>query len=189
MLSECLQNALCDELGDGMGSEWVGALFLEIVSLIGFSSGAFTNDIKYPDTLDGAAVHALRHEPSECAKTLECFATSMGVKQLSVPNPDFASSVTQAWDLLSLLIKPVRRLFLYLSLLARILEQMPDEHFVNENLRRARDKMEEVARAMNEDRRRAEVVKEILTGDTKKNKLILQSRKIFSTGRRTQGGI
>jgi hypothetical protein len=78
-----------------------------------------------------------------------------------------ASSLTHAWDLSSLLIKPVQRLLKYPLLLAAILEETPDMHSDKENLRCARLKMEEVARNVNEGRRRAEVVKEVLSAKKK----------------------
>jgi hypothetical protein len=78
-----------------------------------------------------------------------------------------ACSLTHAWDLSSLLIKPVQRLLKYPLLLAAILEETPDVHADKENLRYARLKMEEVARNVNEGRRRAEVVKEVLSAKKK----------------------
>ena len=78
-----------------------------------------------------------------------------------------ASSLSHAWDLSSLLIKPVQRLLKYPLLLAAIIEETPDGHTDKENLRSARLKMEEVARNVNEERRRAEVVKEVLSAKKK----------------------
>lgn len=79
---------------------------------------------------------------------------------------NLAASVTHAWDLPSLLIKPVQRLLKYSLLLSTIIEQTPDSHPDKDNLRKARGRMEEVARGVNEGRRRIELVKEILTGKT-----------------------
>ena len=73
-----------------------------------------------------------------------------------------ATSLTHAWDLPSLLIKPVQRLLKYSLLLSAIIAETPDTHPDKENLKLAREKMEEVARGVNEDRRRWEVVKEVL---------------------------
>lgn len=78
-----------------------------------------------------------------------------------------ASSLTHAWDLSSLLIKPVQRLLKYPLLLAAILDETPDGHSDKENLRCSRLRMEEVARNVNEGRRRAEVVKEVLSAKKK----------------------
>ncbi|OSX61642.1 hypothetical protein POSPLADRAFT_1066230 [Postia placenta MAD-698-R-SB12] len=75
-----------------------------------------------------------------------------------------ASSLTHAWDLPSLLIKPVQRLLKYALLLSAIIVETPDGHLDKANLKQAREKMEEVARGVNEGRRRREVVKEVLSG-------------------------
>jgi dynamin-binding protein len=73
-----------------------------------------------------------------------------------------ASSLTHAWDLSSLLIKPVQRLLKYPLLLAAIIDETTDSHGDKENLKLAKQKMEEVARGVNEGRRRWEVVQEVL---------------------------
>ena len=78
-----------------------------------------------------------------------------------------ASAVSHAWDLASLLIKPVQRLLKYPLLLLAIYEETPDGHPDKESLDLARKKMEEVARNVNEGRRRAEVVKEVLSAKKK----------------------
>ena len=83
---------------------------------------------------------------------------------------ELAASLTHAWDLPSLLIKPVQRLLKYSLLLTAIIAETPDSHPDKQNLQQAREKMEEVARSVNEDRRRWEVVKEVLNtkpGETK----------------------
>ena len=61
----------------------------------------------------------------------------------------------------SLLIKPGEHLLKYPLLLSTIVEETPDVH-PDENLRNARIKFEEVARNVNEEWRRAEVVKDVL---------------------------
>lgn len=73
-----------------------------------------------------------------------------------------ASSLTHAWDLPSLLIKPVQRLLKYSLLLGAIIDATPDSHGDRTALVKARERMEEVARSVNEDRRRWEVVREVL---------------------------
>lgn len=75
-----------------------------------------------------------------------------------------AQSLTHAWDLPSLLIKPVQRLLKYSLLLSAIIDETPDAHGDKANLRKARQRMEEVAHGVNEGRRRREVVKEVLMG-------------------------
>ena len=75
-----------------------------------------------------------------------------------------AQSLTHAWDLPSLLIKPVQRLLKYSLLLSAIIEATPNTHGDKVNLVEARKQMENVAHGVNEGRRRREVVKEVLTG-------------------------
>ncbi|GJJ08517.1 hypothetical protein Clacol_002735 [Clathrus columnatus] len=72
-----------------------------------------------------------------------------------------AQSYTHAWDLPSLLIKPVQRLLKYPLLLSAIIDDTPSGE-ARDKLCLARDKVEEVARSVNEGRRRLEVVKNIL---------------------------
>jgi dynamin-binding protein len=74
-----------------------------------------------------------------------------------------ASSVSHAWDLASLLIKPVQRLLKYPLLLSAIIEETPDSHPDKQNLKDAKLRTEAIARQVNEIRRRSEVVKEVLT--------------------------
>jgi hypothetical protein len=79
-----------------------------------------------------------------------------------------ASSLSHAWDLASLLIKPVQRLLKYPLLLSAILDETPDDHPDKENLRVARETIQEVARNVNEGRRRAEVVRDVLSSKSMK---------------------
>jgi hypothetical protein len=79
-----------------------------------------------------------------------------------------ASSLSHAWDISSLLIKPVQRLLKYPLLLAAIIDETPDTHPDKAYLREARKQMEEAARNVNEGRRRAEVVRDVLSASKKK---------------------
>ena len=79
-----------------------------------------------------------------------------------------ASSLSHAWDLSSLLIKPVQRLLKYPLLLTAIIDETPDDHPDKEDLRTARATIQEVARNVNEGRRRAEVVKDVLSSKSMK---------------------
>ena len=72
-----------------------------------------------------------------------------------------AQQLSHAWDLPSLLIKPVQRLLKYALLLHAIIEATPDSHGDKENLRRAKSMVEDVSRAINEGQRRRETVKEV----------------------------
>jgi len=74
-----------------------------------------------------------------------------------------AQHYTHAWDLPSLLIKPVQRLLKYPLLLSAIMDDT-EAGEAKDKLREARDKVEEVARNVNEGRRRQELVKNLLDG-------------------------
>ncbi|KAJ7270166.1 hypothetical protein B0H12DRAFT_1320345 [Mycena haematopus] len=80
---------------------------------------------------------------------------------------DLAVSLSHAWDLASLLIKPVQRLLKYSLLLTAIIDATALTHPDRPHLVNARTAMEDVARQVNEGRRRAEVVKEVLTAPKK----------------------
>ena len=73
-----------------------------------------------------------------------------------------AHAYSGAWDLPSLLIKPVQRLTKYPLLLHAIIAETPDSHPDKANLIEAQARMEEVARGVNEGRRRREVVRDVL---------------------------
>ena len=75
-------------------------------------------------------------------------------------------TLTNAWDVPSLLIKPVQRLMKYPLLLSSIIDETPASHPDRESLKKAREKIEAVAQGVNEGRRRLEVVKEVLGGET-----------------------
>lgn len=72
------------------------------------------------------------------------------------------ASHTNAWDIPSLLIKPVQRLLKYPLLLGAIYSETPDTHGDKAALQEAKERIEEVARMVNEGRRRWEVVKAVL---------------------------
>ncbi|KAJ7935347.1 hypothetical protein B0H13DRAFT_2178183 [Mycena leptocephala] len=80
---------------------------------------------------------------------------------------DLAASLSHAWDLSSLLIKPVQRLLKYSLLLTAIIDATAESHPDRPHLVSAKSAMEDVARAVNEGRRRAEVVKEVLSAPKK----------------------
>lgn len=62
----------------------------------------------------------------------------------------------------------MQRLLKYPLLLNAIFDETPDGHPDKENLRKARTRIEEIARNVNEGRRRAEVVKDVLSSKTPK---------------------
>ncbi|KAH7921646.1 hypothetical protein BV22DRAFT_1018978 [Leucogyrophana mollusca] len=152
---ERLEVALGSVLEGGVGEDHVGKLFLELIP-------ALEPPYKTYITRHPTALAHLQALPSSPALTTYLERTRT-----------LASSLTHAWDLPSLLIKPVQRLLKYSLLLGAIIDETADTHPDKENLRAARTQMEEVARGVNEGRRRWEVVKEVLnakTGDAPKKK-------------------
>ncbi|EGO00583.1 hypothetical protein SERLA73DRAFT_30457, partial [Serpula lacrymans var. lacrymans S7.3] len=142
---ERLEDALGSVLEGGLGYDCVGELFLEIIPAL--EPPYKTYITRHPTAL--AHLNALPSSPA-LTSYLERTRT-------------LASSLTHAWDLPSLLIKPVQRLLKYPLLLAAIIAETPDAHPDKENLRLARTRMEDVARSVNEGRRRWEIVKEVLS--------------------------
>ncbi|KAG7091289.1 hypothetical protein E1B28_010337 [Marasmius oreades] len=150
---EQLEDALGSILEGGIGEDRVGELFLRIIPHM-------ERPYKQYITRQGTADEHLQNLPKTPA--LEAYFTQ---------TRNYSTSVSHAWDLHSLLIKPVQRLLKYPLLLGTILEATADTHPDKENLRLAKAKIEVVARNVNEERRRAEVVKGILMGDHKKKSL------------------
>ncbi|KAF9235247.1 hypothetical protein BU15DRAFT_89614 [Melanogaster broomeanus] len=146
---ERLEEALGGVLEGGSGEDTVGALFLEIIPVL--EPPYKTYITRHPTAL--AHLNTLPRSPALSAYLSHTRA--------------LASSLTHAWDLSSLLIKPVQRLLKYSLLLGAIINSTPDSHGDRAALVTARAKMEEVARSVNEDRRRWEVVREVL-GKSKK---------------------
>ncbi|KAH9846508.1 hypothetical protein C2E23DRAFT_743988 [Lenzites betulinus] len=144
--TEALEDALGEVLEGGSGEDRVGKLFLDTIPKLEPLYRTYIT--KHPTALEH-----LNNLPQTPALTTYLAQTR-----------SLASSLSHAWDLPSLLIKPVQRLLKYPLLLATIIEETPDSHGDKLNLRRAREKMEEVARGVNEGRRRREVVREVLTG-------------------------
>ncbi|KAG8220518.1 hypothetical protein J3R82DRAFT_3221 [Butyriboletus roseoflavus] len=140
------QEALGGALDGGSGEDRVGALFLEIIPAL--EPPYKTYITRHPTAL--AHLNALPSSP-----TLSAYLSHTRT---------LASSLTHAWDLPSLLIKPVQRLLKYSLLLGAIIDATPDSHGDRTALVKARERMEEVARSVNEDRRRWEVVREVLGG-------------------------
>jgi hypothetical protein len=97
-----------------------------------------------------------------------------------------AQQLSHAWDLPSLLIKPVQRLLKYALLLHAIIEGTPDSHGDKENLRRAKAMVEAVSHTINESQRRREIVKEVLAAG--KPAELLKKKGLGIVGR-VRGGV
>ncbi|KAG6891161.1 hypothetical protein C0992_009775 [Termitomyces sp. T32_za158] len=140
-----IEESLGSTLEGGVGEDRVGALFIEIIPEMEKPYKYYIN--RHPT--------ALNH--------LQSLPATPALAEYMQRTQSVASNLSHAWDIASLLIKPVQRLLKYSLLLCAIIDETPDSHGDKENLKIARQKMEEVARNVNEGRRRAEVVKEVLT--------------------------
>ncbi|EIN06441.1 Dbl domain-containing protein, partial [Punctularia strigosozonata HHB-11173 SS5] len=144
--SEQLEEALGSILEGGSGEDRVGELFLKMI----------------PQMLPLYMTYIRRHPTA--LSHLQSLPQTAALTAYLAHTQTIASSLTHAWDLPSLLIKPVQRLLKYPLLLSTIVEETPDAHPDKAALRRAKEKCEEAAREVNEGRRRYEVVQEVLKG-------------------------
>ncbi|XP_006461326.1 hypothetical protein AGABI2DRAFT_185603 [Agaricus bisporus var. bisporus H97] len=154
LFCEALEDALGELLEEGKGDDHVGSLFLSII----------------PELERLYKQYITRH-PSALTHLQELPQTA-AVQNYLARTQAIASSLSHAWDLSSLLIKPVQRLLKYPLLLAAIIDETPDTHPDKANLREARKQMEEAARNVNEGRRRAEVVRDVLSSAAKKKHVV-----------------
>ncbi|KAI9454949.1 Dbl homology domain-containing protein [Russula earlei] len=139
-----LEIALGSVLPNGEGEDRVGTLFIEMIPRM---ESPYTYYITRHST-SLTHLHSLPQTPALAAY----HATTRTLAQ----------QLSNAWDLPSLLIKPVQRLLNYAGFLYNIIEATPDSHGDKENLRRAKAMMEAVSHAINEGQRRREIVKQVL---------------------------
>ncbi|EPQ55477.1 hypothetical protein GLOTRDRAFT_138986 [Gloeophyllum trabeum ATCC 11539] len=149
---ERLEVALGEVLEGGEGEDRVGKLFLDIIPLL--EPPYKTYITRHPSSLS----HYTALTTPSPTPALQAYLKTIQT---------LTSSLTHAWDIPSLLIKPVQRLLKYPLLLQSIYEETPEGHGDKENLKKAKEKMEEVARGVNEGRRRWEVVREVLNAGKK----------------------
>ncbi|KAF9033460.1 hypothetical protein BDZ89DRAFT_1130975 [Hymenopellis radicata] len=134
----------CDCLEDAIEVDCVGRLFQEVI----------------PEMERPYKYYISRHDTA--SQHLQSLPSTPALKAYHELARKIASDVSHAWDLHSMLIKPVQRLLKYPLLLSAILDATPDDHPDKDNLRQARNAMQEVAQRVNEERRRTEVVKDVL---------------------------
>ncbi|KAG2158566.1 uncharacterized protein EDB93DRAFT_1076408 [Suillus bovinus] len=148
VLSNMLVSKL--EIAIEEGGKGVGEIFLEVVPL--FAPPYMTYITAHPRAL--AHLDALSTPPQLTPQF------SRWLKE----SKELVEAHTHAWDLPSLLIKPVQRLLKYGLLLGAVISATPEPLGTEglDKLREAKRKVEEVARAVNEGRRRVEVVREVL---------------------------
>ncbi|KAM5537947.1 hypothetical protein V8D89_008423 [Ganoderma adspersum] len=139
-----LEPALGEVVEGGEGEDYVGRLFLDFIPQMEPIYKAYI-------TKQATAVEHYNSLPRTPA-----FQAYLAQTQV------LAQAHSNAWDLPSLLIKPVQRLLKYPLLLKTIIAETPDSHADKECLIEAHARVEEVARGVNEGRRQREVVRDVL---------------------------
>ncbi|KAJ7840497.1 glycosyl hydrolases family 31-domain-containing protein [Mycena olivaceomarginata] len=122
--------------------------------------------LRYAPELEGPYKQYITRHPSALAH-LTALPQTPELTAYYQKTRDLAVSLSHAWDLQSLLIKPAQRLLKYSLLLTAIIDATALTHPDRPHLVNARTAMEDVARQVNEGRRRAEIVKEVLTAPKK----------------------
>ncbi|KAJ2922173.1 hypothetical protein H1R20_g14923, partial [Candolleomyces eurysporus] len=152
-----LERALGSLVDGGVGEDCVGKLFLQII--LSFTTA------QIPDLERPYQLYITKH--SGALQHLHNLTQTSSLQAYLSHTQSVASSMSHAWDLATLLIKPVQRLLKYPLLLSAIIDETPDSHPDKENLRQARAMMEEVVHNVNEVRRRLEIIKDVLTSKKK----------------------
>ncbi|PIL33688.1 hypothetical protein GSI_04312 [Ganoderma sinense ZZ0214-1] len=139
-----LEPALGEVVEGGEGEDYVGRLFLDFIPQMEPIYKAYI-------TKQATAVEHYNSLPRTPA-----FQAYLAQTQV------LAQAHSNAWDLPSLLIKPVQRLLKYPLLLNTIIAETPDSHLDKDYLIEAHARVEVVARGVNEGRRQREVVRDVL---------------------------
>ncbi|KZT27173.1 hypothetical protein NEOLEDRAFT_160821 [Neolentinus lepideus HHB14362 ss-1] len=149
---QLIEDALGEVVEGGKGQDRIGKLFLDNINVL---EPPYKT---YITRHSSALAHYTNLTTPSPSPSLQVYLQT--IKSLT-------SSLTHAWDIPSLLIKPVQRLLKYPLLLQTIYDETPDNHADKQSLKKARERMEEVARGVNEDRRRWEIVQEVLSAGKK----------------------
>ncbi|KAH9067525.1 hypothetical protein EDB87DRAFT_2399 [Lactarius vividus] len=163
-----LESALGSVLPNGEGEDCVGNLFIDTIPL-----------------MEPQYMLYITHHPAALAH-LGSLPQTPALAAYHATTRTLAQQLSHAWDLPSLLIKPVQRLLKYALLLHAIIEETPDSHGDKENLRRAKAMVEDVSRAINEGQRRREIVKEVFAAG--KPAEVLKKKGLGIVGR-VRGGV
>lgn len=163
-----LEIALGNVVPNGEGEDCVGALFIETIPL-----------------MEPQYMLYITHHPAALAH-LSSLPQTPALAAYHATTRTLAQQLSHAWDLPSLLIKPVQRLLKYALLLHAIIEETPDSHGDKEDLRRAKAMVEDVSHAVNEGQRRREIVKEVFAAG--KPAEVLKKKGLGIVGR-VRGGV
>ena len=130
-------------------------------------------------------MHYITHHPASLTH-LNSLPQTPALAAYHATTRTLAQQLSHAWDLPSLLIKPVQRLLKYALLLHAVIEATPDSHGDKENLRRAKVMVEAVSHAINEGQRRREIIKEVFAAG--KPAELLKKKGLGIVGR-VRGGV
>ncbi|KAL5336057.1 hypothetical protein BJX70DRAFT_373748 [Aspergillus crustosus] len=97
---------------------------------------------------------------------------------------EWASDLTSAWDLDSLLVKPVQRILKYPLLISELLDTTPSDHPDHNILAKALEEVTNISVRINEMKRRADVVGQVVGRKRKESDVRTGLSKAF--GRRTE---
>ncbi|PWY69516.1 Rho guanyl nucleotide exchange factor [Aspergillus heteromorphus CBS 117.55] len=97
---------------------------------------------------------------------------------------DWASDLTTAWDLDSLLVKPVQRILKYPLLLSELLDSTPSDHPDHTALQHALEEVTSISVRINEMKKRADLVGQVVSRKRKESDVRTGLSKAF--GRRTE---
>ncbi|CAE6533226.1 unnamed protein product [Rhizoctonia solani] len=170
-LSERLEVALGSVVPGGTGDDRVGELFCELA----------------PRLTPMYLAYITRH-PAAVARYAQLSTNpTPAMAQYLATTKAMTTSITHAWDIPSLIIKPLQRLLKYPLILQTIHEHTPPSlnHPDRATLALAKDKTEQVARQVNEGKRRWEVVKGVL--ESGKSPPHAKSRNMFRPRPSTNG--
>lgn len=97
---------------------------------------------------------------------------------------EWASDLTTAWDLDSLIVKPVQRILKYPLLITELLDSTPTDHADHASLVKALEEVTNISVRINEMKRRADVVGQVVGRKRKESDVRIGLSKAF--GRRTE---
>ena len=117
-------------------------------------------------------------------KKLQSIQKNFGVHQWLKECKDNSTDLTSAWDLDSLMVKPVQRILKYPLLLAQLIEATAEDHPDMEALRKSLRLLTELNARINEAKKQAELVEQALTRKRKESDVRTGFSKAL--GRRTE---
>lgn len=102
-------------------------------------------------------------------KKLQSVQQNFGVQQWLKECKENSADLTSAWDLDSLLVKPVQRIMKYPLLLSQLIDATPEDHPDLESLRIALQRLTDLNTRINEAKKQAELVEQALTRKRKES--------------------